>query len=117
MPKNEPQPPEFVLDGTFEDHDWRNAASKPESARTKNEQRTFENGPRSHPYSSTAYLDKGENGEMRWFPNKEAAQVWKNQHEAKRTSPKPEASPAEGNELQAEAEKEGRKSRPIGGVS
>jgi len=108
---NEPQPPEFVLDGTFEDHEWRSAASKPADSRTKAEQPTYEAGPRSHPYSSVAVLDIGQNGERRWFPNGEAAQVWKQTHETPRTGPKASASASEQNQLQAEAEKVGREAR------
>ena len=116
--KNEPQGPEFVVDGTFEDTEWRTAASKPKSQRTEAEQRTFEAGPRSHPYSSIAVLDTGDNGEKRWFPNAEAAQTWKQRFEAKRTSPKATVAASEGNvEKQVEAEKEGNKTRPVGGVA
>lgn len=117
MPKNQVEPPEFVLDGTFEDTEWRNAAAKPEGQRTKNEQRVFEAGPRSHPFSSTAVMDVGDNGERRWFPSPTDAQTWKQQHEGKRTAPKAETSAGEaGTEKQAAAEREGNKTRPVGGV-
>lgn len=94
--------PEFVLDGTFEDHEWRSAASKKSTQRSRTEQVAAEKGPREHPYppSKAFKLEAGEHGPAKWFPNEQAANAWASSHsgtaraapsQQSNTSPPPKA--------------------------
>lgn len=98
--------PEFVVDGQFEDHSWRETAAK--KKRTDAEDKRVAAGPRAHPYGPQGHRDEAPDGSVRWFPDKAAAQKW-------RTANKPEEeadrradpSPTEAGPEQARASRKG----------
>jgi hypothetical protein len=111
----------FVLDGTYEDHEWRELAADPEfrakgrgNTRKVKEDR-YRAGPRAHPYGPNAYLDEytDESGAIvrRWFQNREARDQFVHQNEPDeeqlRTRQKPAAS--EGNPAQRQLEEASRR--------
>jgi hypothetical protein len=100
--------PEFVIDGSYEDEDWREAASN-SGKRTKAQERLIAAGPARHPYSSTAYRDEGEaaDGVVRWFPSREARDRWYNVNAAGRVAPPPEPGALEGGTEQVKADRRG----------
>jgi hypothetical protein len=51
------QLPPFVVDGEYEDHEWREIAADPEK-QTKRNQPRYVAGPLQHPYGKSAYLDE-----------------------------------------------------------
>lgn len=78
---NKTEAPAFVVDGEFEDHEWREAAATPEAKRTKAQARTVAAGPRSHPYGPDAHLDTARDGTKRWFPDRRARATYVQTHE------------------------------------
>jgi len=70
--------PEFVVDGEYEDHEWRAAAAKKAPRRSRVETLIYEKGPRRHPYPiDKAHKVPGSDREpARWFPNREAGEKW-----------------------------------------
>lgn len=100
--------PEFVIDGAYEDHDWREAASNT-GKRTKAQERLVVAGPARHPFSANAYRDEGEaaDGVVRWFPSREDRDRWYNVNAAGRTSPPPEPGAFEGGTEQVKADRKG----------
>jgi hypothetical protein len=98
--------PEFVIDGAYEDHDWREAAANT-GKRTKAQERLVVAGPARHPYSSQAYRDEGEaaDGVVRWFPSREDRDRWYNVNAAGRTAPPPEPGAFEGGTEQVKADR------------
>ena len=101
--------PEVVYEGEFEDHEWRDAVSKKPTERRKADHRLVEKNPqpRMHPYGPNAVREQAPDGRYRYFPTKEAAQVYKSTHELSRTAPRAERAAAEGPTHQVEASKQG----------
>jgi hypothetical protein len=105
MPKSTQALPPFVVDGEFEDTEWRDAAATIAPMRKKGERRVYDAGPRRHPYGASAYRDVKQDGTARWFESKQARDEYVNQNEPE------EASRARGGDspLQADAEERGRR--------
>jgi hypothetical protein len=84
--------PEFVIDGTFEDVEWRSAISTQEGKRSKAQERASVFGPKRHPYGANAFRDDlATDGVVRWFPDRDSRDRWFNQHmpTAQRAAPSP----------------------------
>lgn len=86
---------QFVVEGEYEDHEWRAAAAKP--VRSEAEQRRFEAGPREHPFGQHAVRHKREDGAVLIFPNRDAKDAFLGEQEsdAKPKRPKRKDTPAE----------------------
>lgn len=107
------QLPPFVVDGEYEDHEWREIAADPEK-RTRRTDARFRAGPLVHPYGPNAYLDEktvGDGTVRRWFPSREERDVYVNTHEAGE-SQRAEPSPTEGGPEHARASRRGIDSTP-----
>jgi hypothetical protein len=107
--------PAFVIDGSFEDHEWRVAAAKKAPDRSKAEARIYQAGPRLHPYGSKAVKHSGSDGTARWFPDPDGRDQWVRTHEHPKATAAESpavAAASEGNAKQAAAEKAGREATP-----
>lgn len=107
-----PKLPEFVLDGTYEDTEWRNAVAKKAEQRNKREAQLAREAPARHPYGANAYRDVDVQGTARWFPDKESADKYAEQHGLRRKQVAPSEGPAEdvkAQEVGLEQERQTRK--------
>lgn len=96
MTKKSEQPPPFVVNGQYEDEEWREIAANPE--RPKKVEARYKAGPRVHPYGPDAYLDQTVDGVQRWFESRDARDKYVRTHEAdkpQRAEPSPVESPPE----------------------
>ncbi len=106
MAKKQEQLPEFVVDGEFEDHAWREVAAK--QRRTDAEEKMVKAGPRLHPFGPAAYRDEADDGSVRWFADKQSAQKWRTSNEPeKEATRRATPSPTEGGPEQAAATRKG----------
>lgn len=68
--------PEFVVDGTWDDKEWRDIAAKPSSARSEAEIYVWAGGPRPHPWGRAAHMTKRQDGTAVVFPSKPAYEAY-----------------------------------------
>ena len=80
--QNEVELPPFVIDGTHEDPEWREAASTPAERRNRQQAELAVKAPARHPYGPQAILDERSDGQRRWFPSQEARDAYVNANEA-----------------------------------
>ena len=81
-----------VIQGQFEDDEWRAAAAKKAGARNRREAQIVRRGPRLHPYSdSSVYVDESVPETVRFFEDEDHYKAYTKKHEAKGppTSPIP----------------------------
>jgi hypothetical protein len=107
------QLPPFVVDGEYEDHEWREIAADPEK-QTKRNQPRYVAGPLQHPYGKSAYLDEKPVGDeviRRWFPSREERDKYVNTHEAGEPQ-LAEPGAMENTPLQARAQRRGIEATP-----
>jgi hypothetical protein len=102
--------PAFVVDGEYEDHEWREIAASPEGKRTTAQARRFKEGPRLHPYGPNAYRDEADDGSVRWFADRDARNAYVNTNEADTEARRMRASPTEGGPEQDRATRKGLES-------
>jgi len=81
MPENPPAPPsdamiaaapEFVVDGQWDDKEWRDIAARPSSTWTEQEAYIWAGGPRPHPWGHAAFMSARPDGKQVAFPNEAA---------------------------------------------
>jgi hypothetical protein len=77
----EPVDPAYVIEGQFQDHDWRAIAAKPN--RTEAEELVFKAGPREHPWGVHAHREKQDDGTTFIFPSRAAHKAWSPPKEAR----------------------------------
>ena len=69
--------PECIIDGKWDDAEWRAVAAKPSGERTDQEQYIFAGGPRPHPWGRMAFMGKTAGGADAAFPSKAAYEEYK----------------------------------------
>jgi hypothetical protein len=101
--------PQFVVEGEFEDHEWREIAATKEEERTPAQKRHLASQPhpRLHPYGQNAYRDEAADGTVRWFADRDARDRYVNQNEAAAEGNRSSPSPTEAGPRQAAAQKKG----------
>ena len=64
--------PEYVLDGQWDDAEWRAVAAKPPGTLTEAEKYLWAGGPRPHPWGRASYSGMIANDKRATFPTKAA---------------------------------------------
>lgn len=64
--------PEFIVDGAWDDKEWRDVAAKPSHLWTPAEKYLWAGGPRPHPWGRASYSAARPDGTKVTFPSKDA---------------------------------------------
>ncbi|GAC1504705.1 MAG: hypothetical protein NVS1B6_12700 [Steroidobacteraceae bacterium] len=64
--------PDYIIDGDWDDADWRAVAARKSSLNTEAEVYLFVGGPRLHPWGAAAFTGPLPDGRLATFPNKAA---------------------------------------------
>lgn len=65
------------MNETWDDAEWRAAASAPSSARTADQQYLAVGGPRPHPWGAAAYVGELTDGRRAFFPSEAAYRAYR----------------------------------------